>query len=157
MTKPIIAIHLTKPQLDQLIPEGSEAQAALTKGVIANYASSIAIRVGDRLQAQREQTIKEATQLALNNFQTHSWSTGPVLAKASKDLVQEEVRLQIEKELRVLVAEMCNPALIRAMAQELINHQIRLEMARCGLSGMVSKAVNDEVIKYVSGKIKVSV
>ena len=56
--QPVIKISLSVEQLRKLIPEGSEIEASLTKGVVENYSRAIADRMARMLVKESENIIQ---------------------------------------------------------------------------------------------------
>ena len=56
--QPVIKLSLSVEQLRKLIPEGSEIEASLTKGVVENYSRAIADRMVRKITEENETIIR---------------------------------------------------------------------------------------------------
>lgn len=65
--QPVIKLSLSVEQLRKLIPEGSEIEASLTRGVVENYSRAIADRMV-RMLTQESNAIVQNVCLRLNGL-----------------------------------------------------------------------------------------
>lgn len=86
--QPVIKISLSVEQLRKLIPEGSEIEASLTKGVVENYSRAIADRMARMLVKESNDIIQNVC-LRLNGLTP--WSA----ATTSRNLLSEDYKFKL--------------------------------------------------------------
>lgn len=140
---PTIKLQLPVTMLRALFPEGSQAEAELSKAVIGNYAREIAERIERRLEEERALVVAEvARHLQEKPFTWSDRKQSIVLDGATKEAVKAAASEALINQVRT---EIRNTMSDGGAVQKRVNEEIEHWVLSANISGMVRAVIEAEI------------
>lgn len=143
---PVIRLQVPVTMLRALFPEGSQAEAELSKAVIGNYAREIAARIERRLEEQRALVVAEVAR----HFQEKpfTWSDRKqsiLLDGATKEAVKLAASEALVNQVRAEVRAAMSDEAVMGAARKRVNEEIEHWVFKANVAGMVRAAIEAEI------------